>query len=276
MSNRTCYVHGCNTEMKPDQRLRRGMCPKHYQRVIKFGSVHLPERKPQSQRKWSPRELICDHCGETFSTAGTTAKYCSHYCGSWARYLGPGSSRHCFDCDSPVLASINSSNNQQVRCRSCSRSLHGIYNSYYRRGCRCDECVDFHNQYRDTWKDKLRKKHGVSYSTYWKRKFHAENGYWYTSGDAYIPAPVRRAVYERDGWQCQICFREIPQGGHEVKELFASLDHIEPQSSALIPDHSMSNLRMAHMVCNAYRGDDRLTDEEVRGTDPAAEFLSRV
>jgi hypothetical protein len=44
-----------------------------------------------------------------------------------------------------------------------------------------------------------------------------------------------------------------------------SLDHIEPQSWALIPDHSPANLRLAHRWCNSVRGDlSHYTDDDLR------------
>lgn len=68
----------------------------------------------------------------------------------------------------------------------------------------------------------------------------------------------RLAIYERDGWTCQICTEPVDRdlmttdpGGNWAP----SLDHIEPQSWALIPDHSPENLRLAHRWCNSVRGD---------------------
>jgi 5-methylcytosine-specific restriction endonuclease McrA len=130
--------------------------------------------------------------------------------------------------------------------------------------------------YRDDYKRRFRSEHGVSPSTFWKRRFREENGFHPSPGGRWIPIGVRQAVYDRDEWFCRICDLPIPQGGHEVNELFASLDHIEPCSDSIIPDDSVENLRMAHMICNAYRQDDRLTDEEVREINPAVKFLSSL
>lgn len=77
-----------------------------------------------------------------------------------------------------------------------------------------------------------------------------------SSGMSFTVSPVeRRKIYERDGWACQICQLPVDKTLRHPHPSCASLDHIEPQSSALIPDHSPSNLRLAHLWCNSARGD---------------------
>lgn len=71
-----------------------------------------------------------------------------------------------------------------------------------------------------------------------------------------IPGAVRRVVYERDGWRCQLCGDPVAKRLHYLDPLAATLDHIECQSWALIPDDSPRNLRLAHRICNSLRGDD--------------------
>lgn len=65
----------------------------------------------------------------------------------------------------------------------------------------------------------------------------------------------RMAIYERDGWVCQLCHEPVDRTLHWSDNMAPSLDHIECQSWALIPDHSDENLRLAHRLCNALRGD---------------------
>lgn len=76
-------------------------------------------------------------------------------------------------------------------------------------------------------------------------------------GKFHVPPSVRFAIYERDGWVCQLCFALVDPDADPRSDWYPSLDHIEPQSSALIPDHSESNLRTAHRWCNAVLGDGR-------------------
>lgn len=72
-----------------------------------------------------------------------------------------------------------------------------------------------------------------------------------------VPLALRLAIYERDEWMCQLCFEPIDCAAHYLSDWAPSLDHIEPQSHALIPDHSADNLRTAHRWCNSVRGDER-------------------
>lgn len=78
----------------------------------------------------------------------------------------------------------------------------------------------------------------------------------------------RLAIYERDGWTCQLCFEPVDadlMSTDPLDDWAPSLDHIEPQSWALIPDHSPANLRLAHRWCNSVRGDlSHYTDDDLR------------
>lgn len=86
-----------------------------------------------------------------------------------------------------------------------------------------------------------------------------------SGGLSFTISPVeRQAIYERDGWVCQLCNRPVdPNLGH--RELWAaSLDHVVPQSLMLVPDHSAQNLRLSHRLCNSYRRDTEISAEEMR------------
>ena len=77
----------------------------------------------------------------------------------------------------------------------------------------------------------------------------------------------RIAIYERDGWVCQLCGDPVNRALMSTdpgSDWAPSLDHIEPQAWALIPDHSPTNLRLAHRWCNSVRGDLRYyTDDDL-------------
>ncbi len=76
-------------------------------------------------------------------------------------------------------------------------------------------------------------------------------------GSFNISRRERLAIYERDGWTCQLCREPVDPTLHWSDNMAASLDHIECQSWTLIPDHSAANLRLAHRLCNALRGNRR-------------------
>lgn len=64
----------------------------------------------------------------------------------------------------------------------------------------------------------------------------------------------RLAIYERDGWVCQICSREVDKTLHPNHTFAATLDHVTARSMTLFPDDSPTNLRLAHRSCNSRRG----------------------
>lgn len=86
--------------------------------------------------------------------------------------------------------------------------------------------------------------------SYWHRR---QSGVWAPSWD--VPPERRLAIYERDRWTCQLCGDPIDRDADPQRDdLAPSLDHIIPRSHQLVPDHSDSNLRLAHRGCNARRG----------------------
>ena len=74
-------------------------------------------------------------------------------------------------------------------------------------------------------------------------------------GRFWISRVVRREIYERDDWTCQICHEPVEPDADPNSDWYPTLDHIVPQSHQLIPDHSPEALRTAHRWCNAVRGD---------------------
>lgn len=78
-----------------------------------------------------------------------------------------------------------------------------------------------------------------------------------------IPLPERLAIYERDGWVCQLCFEPVDPDLPPSNTWSATLDHIVCQSWSEEPDHSPENLRLAHRWCNSVRGDERFHTADV-------------
>lgn len=97
------------------------------------------------------------------------------------------------------------------------------------------------------------------YSYWYRREVSRE---WHPRG--WISAERRRGIYERDAWTCQICGTPTSRTYTPRDPLAPTLDHIEPVSAVLVPDHSDRNLRTAHALCNAVRKDAALTDSQVR------------
>ncbi|MGZ6772828.1 MAG: HNH endonuclease [Ilumatobacteraceae bacterium] len=64
----------------------------------------------------------------------------------------------------------------------------------------------------------------------------------------------RLAIYERDGWTCQLCAEPVDPSLDPQDRMAATLDHIAPRALTLFPDDSPENLRLAHRACNSARG----------------------
>lgn len=59
---------------------------------------------------------------------------------------------------------------------------------------------------------------------------------------------MRREIYERDGWACQLCGDPVDRTGAD-KHLRASLDHKVPLARGGV--HSRANVQCAHWICNS-------------------------
>lgn len=189
----------------------------------------------------------CGWCGQAFETTTNATTACCVTHGLWLTYNGaPPSSRELVHIPAaPVRWRSRFSDRKadspwwrvivQGNCSWCGDSFTALSTTGNHRYC-SDRCA------RRAVKADRRRRMG---------------------GFAVSPAR-RRRLYERDGWTCQICAEPTSREYVMGDPWSPTLDHIEPQSYALIPDHSDSNLRTAHAFCNTYRSDGALTDEEVR------------
>ena len=176
----------------------------------------------------------------------------------------------CSECGGMMWRSRTSAPEGVARCLPCRRAGRAVFvapsgrktthgASGYRNGCRCGDCRAASAARMKNWNAAYTEQNGHHYSSGWRRRFKAEHGFWpQGSGTEFVDAATRRAIYERDGWVCQICLGPVSPDATAHAER-ASLDHIVPQSRG--GSHDPSNLRMAHVGCNARRR-DRVDDLE--------------
>lgn len=69
---------------------------------------------------------------------------------------------------------------------------------------------------------------------------------------AFIEMVSPDAVYERDGWICQLCNEPIDRSAKSPHPKSPSLDHIVPISRG--GDHSYKNCQASHLLCNCTKG----------------------
>ena len=239
------------------------MCEPHYRRARDYGDpLYLHEK-------------VCVECGAAFRAFHKSARICSDECRR-VRARRQERSRDmrggltCAGCSKPMVKGRTSAEQGKARCLACRNGGRGYYEygdgrkashgqSAYARGCRCDVCRSAVSEYMARWSESYAAANGEAYSSSWRRKFKDEHGFWpQGSGTEFVDAATRRSIYERDGWVCQLCEAPVDPGATAHAER-ASLDHIVPQSRG--GSHDPSNLRMAHVGCNARRR-DRVDDLE--------------
>ena len=156
------------------------------------------------------------------------------------------SNRTCRLCGSAFESTIPSKVYCSARCKdrgkpsakwqgreNAPKGSHG--HGGYSRGCRCDICREAKN---------------AAQRKFSRRRFE-ETGQW--PRGRWIREAVRLALYERDGWTCQICGEPVNQTPWANDPRDATLDHIIPRSKG--GTHDPENLRTACHLCNASRGD---------------------
>lgn len=185
----------------------------------------------------------------------------------------------CASCGEMMWRSATSLPEGQARCRKCryANTAHGTRRRYREHGCRCDECRAWANAQSRAYNASRRERTGESY---WQSikpaKQRTTTGECTKCGKAMdrvrtasplcapcrgnrpgynirVSAESRLAIYERDGWICQICTEPVDPAAPANTTWDATLDHIVPRSKG--GDDSPANLRLAHRWCNSVRGD---------------------
>lgn len=231
MSTLSCPVEG---EKHTPGSLRRGYCRRHYERLRRYGSPEFAH------------VASCEQCGMEFVASSGGKRICSDACkkaraAAWAkRYYAQGGMRaiSCSVCGAGMSKGATSAPEGEATCMDCRRKVHGYRG--YKRGCRCMEC-----------------RAGVSAREAERRRGGAAPTPGARNGrGTWIDPAKRHAIYARDGWVCGLCglptLRRHEPGDHRSP----SLDHIVPRSMGGGNDEG--NLRTAHSLCNAIRGDGHL------------------
>lgn len=214
-----CTVEGCG---KP--RRARMLCVTHY---------NAEYRKPNPTA-----EFICPACGCTFlkerARASTYARlFCSATCHNLKRRAeaqavvlwAPKPALHAFITKAPSPQRHTPRTWTNGQCLACA----SVFTDRQGQARYCSrECGRRHT--RREWKERTNR---------------------------IVPRAVRAQVYKRDAGICQLCTLPVDMSLPWNDDWAASLDHIICQSWTLIPDHSPSNLRLAHRMCNSVRADGR-------------------
>ena len=197
----------------------------------------------------------CAHCGTKMVNPHPYRKFCSSKCRYQARPIAPSRLGSCSHCGCDVQVGERSA--ASPSCQGCRRRRPPCPG--YR--CKCEPCKQTRRDDVNASNRKYREEHGEARSTTWRRI----NGRPERNGSVFEPSTARRLrLYERDNWTCGICHEPTSPTYTATDPWSPTLDHIEPRSHVLIPDHSDAGVRTAHALCNAMRGDDATRDADVR------------
>lgn len=205
---------------------------------------------------------------------------------TWRRrvpYIPPSRRGSCTGCGKVVQLSATSA--REPYCKTCraagvapSRAMHGGAKRY-KRGCRCEPCREGQARRMREYAARrraegrpIRRPGDPRECAHCGEAFRARRdqpgtlcgarcaklaqGWAGVPVRRFRPSPTLRAsIYERDGWVCQLCGSPVdPEAPAQSRES-ATLDHITPRAHGGSDDPS--NLRLAHMGCNADRGAPR-------------------
>lgn len=249
-------------------------CGSHFARTRGAGRPRIRcEACSPAQRK-SPRRAKCVRCSAVFEARGNQ-KYCRRSCRDKDVWDRQKAANPCPGCGEPMARKSSSSSDDQ-RCRRCrTTSEHGTYAMYNKHGCRCDPCRGAARSENARWRER-RKRLGKPVKPTARRdcdqcgeaflgrldtgqRFCSTEcakraqGWDGTPRDRFRVAPeFRRAIYEEDGWTCQLCFSPVRPEVDPKHPRYPTLDHIKPRSRGGSDDRE--NLRTACMQCNAMRG----------------------
>ena len=186
-------------------------------------------QKSEATKAWVPRPRVCERCGGVYR--GWGERFCSQKCNGAAL--------------SAELRGVSCTDVVHVPKVHPSWEGQDLSRGWTLHGCECRWCgATFVMLHQRVTYCSTRCARSAS-----RAKRRADRGeFWISRRD-------RLRIYERDRWVCQLCDGEVDRGAHYLDDLAPSLDHIECQSWSLVPDHSPSNLRLAHRICNALRGD---------------------
>lgn len=213
--SRTCSVEGCGRKLRA-----RGLCGSHY------NQAYQPNRHTKV-------EVPCAVCGTVvLKFKAGRRQVCSDLCRYYLKMGKPHPGRAVAIYHSPP------------KVRTTEAPLNVLPSS--RRGFAGGECAWCGEAYLFDFRTT-----GVIPRTCSRD---CSERWASTHGHRFRPPLVQRMrIYERDGYECQICGEATDPSADPWSDWYPSLDHIVPRSQGGSDDDD--NLRTAHRWCNAVRGD---------------------
>lgn len=220
---KVCLVAGCAQEELIGS-IGKGMCGKHYQRWRKYGATDLPDGDVQwwhDGRANRPSRCTEQGCSKAHKANGLCSMHDSRQArGSRTPEMCPW----CWDLFTPLRGS------QRFCSDQCAAESRAEYGRQYQRTLRATD-PDRVAYQRDHRRALLLKARSVPFK--------------------------RSAVFERDGWICQLCGDPVDPELKFPARMSVSLDHIIPL--ARDGEHTYENAQTAHLACNQAKGAGQFT-----------------
>lgn len=180
----------------------------------------LTYRQRQEERKIQPPKdikRICIVCGTGFDNVMPNAKYCSKEC-NISNQLKKLRDKYKAAWQQPA----------PFNCKHCGK-----------------EVIIHYGETRDVYCSNRCQEKDIRNNLAYKRRVRYKENYKEHVSKAYI--------CKRDNWICHICGKPVDKHLKNPDLMSASLDHIIPLSKNGI--HAISNVKLAHMICNSYKRD---------------------
>jgi 5-methylcytosine-specific restriction endonuclease McrA len=212
----------------------KGLCNSHYSAM----------RRSQGQVR-SKRGITCAHCGADHKTAQSSAKFCSVHCSKRAAagWPPPSAWSTCTDLvhvpttpkapkvpTLPVVVKPSGGIFVNGACARCASQFTAWSTKGEARYCSL-QCARAHGR------DKRRA----------------------VKRNAYVADVNRRAIFERDGWQCQLCGDPVKRNAKVPDPKAPTIDHIVPLAAG--GTHEPANAQCAHFLCNSRKGHRAANDQ---------------
>jgi hypothetical protein len=203
----------------------------------------------------------CERCGQELTTEQRRQRqrYCSRACSPQPPI---GGERECTCCGKMFRPAESQISVCSIRCRGLMQSVGKARPVYFPTCLICGRVFS-----------SRRRLHVLACSVGCRRRAYWQRTYERIRNDALAMERIREqsrrrraktagsrlgpnlllmpGIYERDGGRCAICHRKVSLTIRWPAPLSATLDHILPLSAG--GDHTIDNLRLAHLRCNLHR-----------------------
>lgn len=212
-----------------------------------------------SQRYRTPREHVCEACGEPFTSPDKATRFCSGACANsvrrWTRTCGmcggqwEAKAPTDLFCSATCREVAGRAHRAQVMVRPGFRErrwmalavVRSLRKRWYAGQCvRCGEWFVHDQPHTRTCSRRCAGK----LSKARRRAVELE---------AFVEDVARWKIFERDGWRCQLCRKPVARTKSVPHPKAPVLDHIIPLAAG--GTHEPSNVQCAHFLCNCLKGD---------------------